>query len=110
MVDFGFGILEEQKIDLDKAQNRLFLSIATSRPEILTCIGCGSCTATCSAGFFSKCGFRPAILMLERGMEQEGLSMVKSCILCGKCSLVCPRGINTRRILMDIHNSILGKV
>lgn len=110
MVDFGFGILEEQKIDLDKAENSLFRSIANSRPEILTCIGCGSCTATCSAGVFTICGFRPAILMLERGLEHEGLSMVKSCILCGKCSLVCPRGINTRGILMDIHNLTLGKV
>ena len=40
--------------------------------------------------------------LLQRGKEDEAKKLIQHCMLCGKCTLVCPRGINIRKILLDI--------
>lgn len=77
-------------------------SLKESNPDLNTCIACGSCTATCTAGHFTEMSFRRILLMLQRGKEDEAKKMIQRCMLCGKCTLVCPRGINIRKILLDI--------
>ncbi len=104
MVDFGFSLNKSSCIDLDKADSSLFKMIALEEPDILRCMACGSCTATCSAGRFSQISFRKVILLLERGETADAVEQIKKCMLCGKCTLVCPRGINTRHIISLILN------
>lgn len=102
-MEFGFQLYKEQKIDLDIVQNSIFKQISHSQPDILKCIACGCCTATCTGNKFTSTEFRKAILLLERGLNREAYNLLKGCMLCGKCSLVCPRGINTRDIILRFN-------
>ena len=63
-------------------------------------MGCGSCSATCTAGPYSRMSLRKVILGLQRG--QDVRPMLKGCMLCGKCTMVCPRGINTRQLILNL--------
>lgn len=106
MINFGYQLTPSSQIDLDVSDNSLFKEIRKDVPDISTCIGCGSCVASCSSGVFTKVGFRKALLLLERGMDSKAASMLKGCVLCGKCTLVCPRGINTRHAIVLIYRKL----
>ena len=49
-VNFGFGINKPRVIDLDRNNLRKSDEILREMPELQTCIGCGACTALCTAG------------------------------------------------------------
>jgi heterodisulfide reductase subunit C len=72
-------------------------------PSFATCIGCGTCMATCSAGRFTPFNLRQLQLMVMRGQTDKVHTEAQKCMLCGKCQLICPRGINTRNVLLAIH-------
>ncbi|MFA5713526.1 MAG: 4Fe-4S dicluster domain-containing protein [Bacteroidales bacterium] len=103
--DFGFEIYVEKRVTIDRSKGNLFEKLSQIEPDILNCIGCGSCSATCSAALFTGCSFREAILLLERDMENEAKMLLSPCMLCGKCTIVCPRGINCRAIIFNLLKS-----
>lgn len=102
MNKFGFALTPSSRIDLDKFNKEKFASLVKLEPDVLKCMACGSCTASCTAGKFTRTSVRSAILALQNGQEKEALDMVKGCLLCGKCSMVCPRAINTRHLIISI--------
>ena len=103
MTDFGYKLTPSSRIDLDRIPSPLHTTIFTLSSDISKCIGCGSCVASCSAGKITEMSLRRAILLIDRGLETEALSLIKGCMLCGKCNIVCPRGINTRDIILIIN-------
>ena len=109
MIDFGFSISKSSHIQMDNVDLKSFNKLEELNPDIKTCMACGLCTATCSAGNFTDVSFRQIILMLQRGKEKEALEKVKKCMMCGKCMLVCSRGINTRNILLSITRIYNGQ-
>ena len=66
------------------------------------CIGCGGCTATCTAGMFTEFNIRKLQMLVKRGENQEAYDNLHKCMLCGKCLLVCPRGVDTRRMIFNM--------
>lgn len=106
MVDFGYKIQADRQIDLDKTDKRLSEFIAKNEPTFNTCIACGGCTSTCTAGKFTPMNFRKMQLMIRRGETEPVKKEIAQCMLCGKCQLVCPRGVNTRRIIMLIKQGL----
>jgi heterodisulfide reductase subunit C len=76
-------------------------------PDIQTCMACGSCAATCTAGVYLPMSLRRVILHIQRGDVQEEIKQTAHCMFCGKCSLVCPRGINTRPLLASIRTEVV---
>lgn len=102
MNKFGFALTPSSRIDLDKFNKEKFALLVKLEPDVLKCMACGSCTASCTAGKFTKTSVRSAILALQNGQEKEALDMLKGCLLCGKCSMVCPRAINTRHLIISI--------
>ena len=94
MIDFGFSFSPSSRINLDKADKEKFLSLAALEPDVLKCMACGSCSASCTAGAFEDTSVRKAILSLQNGLS--------------KCTMVCPRGINTRHLILSIQK-IYGK-
>lgn len=102
MGKFGFALNPSSRIDLDKVDRGKFARLAALEPDVLKCMACGSCTASCSAGKFIKTSMRSAILALQNGKEEEALGFLKGCLLCGKCTMVCPRAINTRHLIVSI--------
>lgn len=95
-----------RQIDWDNFDVRLLKSVLEHEPSFLTCMSCGGCTATCSAGRLTDFNIRKIGLMLRRG-EIEHLSIeIEKCMFCGKCTLVCPRDINIRNVVLLIKKGI----
>lgn len=103
---FGFKLSPSSRIDMDSADRSLFEKILKEQPDIIQCIACGSCAASCTAGNYTKVNLRKVIVLLDRGCNKEAKDLLKGCMLCGKCSLVCPRGLNTRNIIFKINQLI----
>ena len=100
MMDFGFKLSRSATIDLDKADTGLYEKLCKLVPDARICMGCGSCSATCTAGPFNGMSLRKVILGLQRGQDMR--PMLQGCMLCGKCTMVCPRAINTRHLLLTL--------
>jgi heterodisulfide reductase subunit C len=97
---------ESRQIDFNCFDNRIMVYVLKHEPSFLTCISCGGCTATCSAGNLTNFNVRKIGLMLRRG-ETESLSVeIDKCMFCGKCTLVCPRDINIRNVVLLIKKRI----
>jgi len=109
MIDFGYALTPSSRIDLNKESSSLHTTLFTLSPDISKCIGCGSCVASCSSGRITDTSLRKAILLIDRGLEEEALPLIKGCMLCGKCRIVCPRGINTRDIILVINETLKKK-
>ncbi len=108
MIDFGFTVSPSSRLDLDKMDRTSFNALAKIEPDVLKCMACGSCTASCTAAQFEPTSLRQAILLLQRAQVEQALNLLKGCMLCGKCTMVCPRGINTRHLIISIQK-IYGK-
>ena len=100
MMDFGFSLSKSSTLNLDTADLNLYKKLCELSPDARTCMACGSCSATCTAGPFSGMSVRKVILDLQRGRDVK--AMVQGCMLCGKCIMVCPRGINTRNLILNL--------
>lgn len=103
MTDFGYSLTPSSRIDLDKVNKDKWGKLVAAEPDVLKCMACGSCTASCTAGKFTKTSLRSAILYLQNGLEKEALEYIHACLLRGKCFMVCPRAINTRHLLLSIN-------
>ncbi len=104
MEKFGFTLSPSSRIDLDKVDKEKFARLVKIEPDVLKCMACGSCSASCTAGKFTPTSLRSAILALQNGKPQQALDMLKGCLLCGKCTMVCPRAINTRHLILAINS------
>ena len=80
--------------------------ITKHEPSFRWCIGCGSCTATCSAARLTDFNPRKLKLLIQRGETMGLAEEIAKCMLCGKCQLVCPRGINTRNVIQNVKRAL----
>ncbi len=102
MANFGFGIQDDLMIDHDRL-SPAYEAVLEEVPSIAACISCGSCSGTCVAFFQSGAGFRKLVMLLKNGSYDQLQQALDYCQFCGKCSLVCPRGINTRRAILEMR-------
>lgn len=102
MMEFGFSLSPSSAVDLDKVDTSRFDRLVEMEPQARICIGCGSCSATCTAEPYSGMSVRKVLLGLQRGRDAEVDRMLAACMLCGKCTMVCPRGINTRHLILSL--------
>lgn len=109
-MDFGYALTPSSRIDLDKADKSYFNKIAALEPDVLKCMSCGSCTASCNAGKFVKTSLRQSIINLQNGKNEDALNILKGCMLCGKCAMICPRGINTRNLIISINKIVSNNI
>ena len=58
------------------------------------CVHCGLCTAKCD--FLKK-------YQADIGDEEKLSDLAYSCFLCGECTAVCPKGIDGRKIMLDMR-------
>jgi len=106
MKPFGYTITEDRQIDFDAQDRKVTGFINAVEPSIRLCIGCGSCTATCSAGHFTDFNIRRIHTFVQRGEIHRLKKEIMKCMLCGKCQLVCPRGVNLRNLILSIHTAL----
>jgi len=106
MVDFGYKIQADRQINLDITNKALANFVKKHENSFNTCIGCGTCTATCSTAKFTDFNFRRLQLYIRRGETEQVKTEIAKCMLCGKCQLACPRGVNTRNVIMMIKKGL----
>lgn len=99
---WGFSISEARVIDYDKNDKAMAGAMAGEAPSSKLCIGCGGCTATCTAGNLTTFNIRKLQMLVKRGETAEVQANLQKCMLCGKCLLVCPRGVDTRRMILSM--------
>lgn len=104
--DFGYKISADKQIDFDTNDNVVITKVLRMEPSLQLCIGCGSCTATCSAGQYVNFNIRKLHTLLRRGEIKSLKAEIRKCMFCGKCQLVCPRGVNLRNLILSIHDSL----
>ena len=97
-----FSISEARVIDYDKNDKSLVTAMTTEVPSSKLCIGCGGCSATCTAGNLTEFNIRKLQMLVKRGETKEVGEHLQKCMLCGKCLLVCPRGVDTRRMILSM--------
>jgi heterodisulfide reductase subunit C len=100
MEKFGFTISKGRQIDYDANDRQIAEYIYKREPSFRICIECGSCSATCTTGNFTRFSLRELQILLKRGENEPVRQQIKKCMLCGKCTLVCPRGVNTRNVIL----------
>ena len=91
-----------RQIDFENFDDRILSYVLEKEKSFLTCISCGGCTATCSAGNLTSFNIRRIGLSLRRGNVNELSEEIEKCMFCGKCTLVCPRDINIRNVILLI--------
>ncbi len=106
MIDFGYSINADRQIDYDQADKTALHYILRYEPSLNICIGCGTCTATCSAGHFTDFNIRRLHTLVQRGDIRTLKKEIAKCMLCGKCQLSCPRGVNLRNLIQTILNAV----
>ena len=106
ILNFGYAISHPRVIDVDNNDLRKSNDIIAEMPELQACIGCGSCTASCTAAAITDFNFRKLHTAVRRGEYKGVYDELSKCMLCGKCRLVCPRGINTRGLVMLIKRKL----
>lgn len=109
MANFDFiKPMPSRQIDYEKFDSRLLNYVLELEPSFFTCMSCGGCTATCSAGSLTDFNIRKIGLMLRRGNIDELSREIDKCMFCGKCTLVCPRDINIRNVVLLIKKEIFN--
>jgi heterodisulfide reductase subunit C len=101
MTEFGFSIHEDLMIDQD-IKSPIWDTILDKVPSVSTCISCGTCTSVCLSSDHTGWGFRKLIVLLRNAKYNQLEKALEYCQFCGKCSIVCPRGINTRKAILEM--------
>ena len=102
MTNFGFGIQNDLMLDHD-ILSPVYGKVLEEVPSVAACISCGSCSGTCVSSLQSGAGFRKLVMLLKHGSYDQLQNALDYCQFCGKCYLVCPRGINTRRAILEMR-------
>jgi len=103
MSNFGFTIKKTRSFNLSQADLRKANKLLEEVPSYRKCIGCGGCTATCTARQFTDFDIRNVHNTFRRGQYDRLADELRKCMLCGKCTLVCPRGVNLRSLIINMR-------
>ncbi|WP_291857071.1 4Fe-4S dicluster domain-containing protein [Marinilabilia sp.] len=106
MSQFDFLKPKSRQIEFEQFDDRILTFVLERERSFLTCISCGGCTATCSAGNLTSFNIRKIGLSLRRGSINDLSDEIQKCMFCGKCTLVCPRDINIRNVVLLIKKRI----
>lgn len=107
-MNWGYTISRPRSINLDTNDMTLSRKILREMPELQTCIACGNCVATCTAGNLTDFNLRKVQTLVRRGEYIGAYVELSKCMLCGKCRLSCPRGINTRQVVLALKRHLNG--
>ncbi|MBQ3851582.1 MAG: 4Fe-4S dicluster domain-containing protein [Bacteroidales bacterium] len=103
MENFGFSLKKSRTVNLVHADMQKFDQLIAAVPSYKRCIGCGGCTASCSARQFTDFDIRKVHCYFSRGQYDQLEQELQKCMLCGKCTLVCPRGVNLRSLIINMR-------
>lgn len=70
-------------------------------PEVLTCVQCGTCSASCPTAHLMSPSIRKLIKLCLEGKKEEALKAdtIWLCTSCQLCTVRCPRGIRPKAVV-----------
>lgn len=70
-------------------------------PEVLSCIQCGTCSASCPTAHLMRPSIRRLVKLCLEGKKKEALSAdaIWLCTSCQLCTVRCPRGIRPKAVV-----------
>ena len=71
MENFGFSLKQSRTVNLAQADMRKFDQLLDAVPSYKRCIGCGGCTASCSARQFTDFDIDEALAMQKHISDYE---------------------------------------
>jgi len=107
MTEFGFDIHEDLMVDQDRS-SPAYDFLLEKVPSVAVCLSCGSCTGSCISAEMTGFGFRNLLVLLKNNRYQRLSHALEYCQFCGKCTMVCPRGINTRKAILEMKKYFKG--
>lgn len=105
---WGYSIAKSQSIVYDQNDRTIINYVLEQEPSLRTCMACGGCTSTCSAGNLVPFNIRRLNTLLQRGEYAQVKKEIYNCMLCGKCTIVCPRGVNIRNVVLKTREAIMN--
>ena len=84
-----------ESLDLTTLDRAFTRQVTPEWEQLLSCIQCGTCSASCPTAFAMDYSPRQMWQMVRLGMEAEVLSSRTFwlCTTCKACQVRCPRGI-----------------
>src|SRR4030042_6953357 len=85
-------------------------TVAPDREKLLTCIQCGTCTASCPTAYAMDYTPRQLWRLVQLGLKGEVLSSNSFwlCTACYVCTLRCPRGIACTETMSTLKRMALS--
>jgi len=96
---FGYTILQSREINIDVISLEASNKLHEKEPSLYLCVGCGSCTGSCTVSIRADWNIRKTHTRFRRGETISLVEELKKCMFCGKCVMVCPRGVNVRNVI-----------
>ncbi len=106
MKDFGFNLYKGRTLDYDNCDFSLKKNLEQQVPSYKRCIGCGACASSCSAAKFTNFSIVKCNMLFRNAKYDDLKQELDKCMLCGKCTIICPRGVNIRRMILEMRNLI----
>ena len=94
----------ERKMAKDEEFNQKVLDLAGQ--EVLTCIQCGTCSASCPTANLMNPSIRKLIKFCLEGKKEEALhnDTLWLCTSCLLCTVRCPRGIRPKAVVSALKD------
>ena len=75
-------------------------------PEVLTCVQCGTCSASCPTAHLMKPSIRQLMKLVLEGRKEEALNCdsIWLCTSCQLCTVRCPRGIKPKSVVAALKD------
>ncbi|MFQ6059355.1 MAG: 4Fe-4S dicluster domain-containing protein [Anaerolineae bacterium] len=85
--------------------------VAPDWEQLLACMQCGSCTASCPTAYAMDYTPRQIIRMIQVGLEKEvlGSETIWICASCYSCAVRCPRDIHITDLMASLRSMAIKK-
>jgi heterodisulfide reductase subunit C len=79
--------------------------IRLAGPEVLTCVQCGTCSASCPTAHLMRPSIRGLMKLVLEGRKEEALrnDTIWLCTSCQLCTVRCPRGIRPKAVVSALR-------
>jgi heterodisulfide reductase subunit C len=80
--------------------------IRLAGPEVLTCVQCGTCSASCPTAHLMRPSIRGLMKLVLEGRKDEALrsNSIWLCTSCQLCTVRCPRGIRPKAVVAALKD------
>ncbi len=86
-------------------------SVAPDREKLLTCIQCGTCTASCPTAYAMDYTPRQLWRLVQVGLRDKALNSLTFwlCTNCYSCTIRCPRGIQLTETMAALKRMAIAE-